>query len=769
MAFVVLQATGCGSVIDDHLCGSAGCEWSTEEWGRLAALSGLPATAPADPSNRYVGDAAAQALGKQWFFDTRFAGTATLVDQLKRPVPYARAAKGTTMAVSCATCHDLDNAGIDDTSSPNNISIGAGWFDVNAQSTMNAAFYQLSFWDGRVDSLWAQALAATEGGVSMNGSRLQVAWAINDHYHDAFQAAFPDVTLPMTGTATALAATLQTTGAGAGQCTPVNGACPDGCRTTADAAGGAPGCWPRFPLQGRPGSKPGCQVGDASEPFGDAWDCMDPDDQAIVTRIFVDYGKAVAAYEAQLISRDSPFDRYVAAGPDSGLISPQAEQGAKLFVGKAACSDCHNTPLLSDNRFHDIGVPQLGPGVPTEAECPAGGVCDCVETPATVDGAGNTVPAKAAKNCLPWGGRDGIAKLAKNPFLRTSAWSDDPADTSRQRFVSMSPDDVPAGAWRTPTLRDVALTAPYMHDGVYATLEEVIDHYDRGGAAGGAVGVPAAQIKPLFLTSEEKSDLVEFLKTLTGEPTAPGPSHPAGAAMRRVAWRPLAPGLILLLAPAAQAAPGRAVAQAGTGAPALAAQPDEGAAAAPATGDTADDESLEEAATPLSERIHDLETRLEQTRQVAVGRTPRVTVGGYIDARLLRPAGRRLGHHPDSRPEPALPRVRGQVRLGVPGRHPGARRQLAGRGGRPGRRRRRRPLRQHPLGRGAGLHLNEVNLTLTAALSSNGAGHRQRQLRPAQRVELLAGRLRWTSTWRSSSGCPPRRRSPRSSSARWTR
>jgi len=514
MSTVVLQATGCGRWVDDHLCGSAGCEWSEEEWGRLSALSGLPDTAPADASNRYVGDSAAEALGKKWFFDTRFAGTATLVDQLKRPVPYARAAKGATMAVACVTCHDLANGSIDDTSSPGNVSIGAGWFDVNAQPTLNAAFYQLSFWNGRVDSLWAQALAATEGGVSSNSTRLHVAWVISDLYRSDFQAAFPDAPLPMTGTAAALMTTLQ----GDGQCMLANGSCPDGCRSAPDSGGGTPGCWPRFPLQGKPGSKAGCQVGDTSEPFADAWDCMDPADQETVNRIFVNYGKAIAAYEAKMISRNSAFDKYVAAGPDSGLISPQAQQGAKLFVGKAACSDCHNTSLFSDNDFHDIGVPQTGAGVPTEAECPAGGVCDCVETPASTDVNGNPIAAKAAKNCLPWGGRDGIAKLAKNAFLRTSVWSDDSTDMSRQRFVSMSPDELPAGAWRTPTLRDVALTAPYMHDGVFATLEQVIDHYDRGGAAGGAVGVPAAQIKPLLLTDEEKSDLVEFLKTLTGEP-----------------------------------------------------------------------------------------------------------------------------------------------------------------------------------------------------------------------------------------------------------
>jgi cytochrome c peroxidase len=84
------------------------------------------------------------------------------------------------------------------------------------------------------------------------------------------------------------------------------------------------------------------------------------------------------------------------------------------------------------------------------------------------------------------------------------------------------------GAWRTPSLRNVALTAPYMHDGLYQTLEEVIEHYNRGGDGSGA-GAAAADggaggdrlavpIKPLDLADDERHDLVAFLKTLTGAP-----------------------------------------------------------------------------------------------------------------------------------------------------------------------------------------------------------------------------------------------------------
>jgi cytochrome c peroxidase len=106
-------------------------------------------------------------------------------------------------------------------------------------------------------------------------------------------------------------------------------------------------------------------------------------------------------------------------------------------------------------------------------------------------------------------------------------WSDDPTDTAAQRaYYTRSTDVSLKGAWRTPSLRDVALTSPYMHDGVYRTLEEVVWHYNVGGAPSGSGQFDkplahAVQIKPLGLRDDELADLVEFLKTLTGEPLAP--------------------------------------------------------------------------------------------------------------------------------------------------------------------------------------------------------------------------------------------------------
>ena len=120
----------------------------------------------------------------------------------------------------------------------------------------------------------------------------------------------------------------------------------------------------------------------------------------------------------------------------------------------------------------------------------------------------------AGKGCLPWGALDGLTKLRAGKTLRSSVYSDNMGDTSRSDELTRPLTSALEGAWRTPTLRNVALTAPYMHDGLYETLEEVVAHYNRGGDPG-APGVRAVQIRPLGLTDGEQGDLVAFLHTLT--------------------------------------------------------------------------------------------------------------------------------------------------------------------------------------------------------------------------------------------------------------
>lgn len=486
----------CGEA-DRTLCAEETCTFTADEWKQLQSLANLPEAPPADPSNKYATLPAAQALGQKLYFDPRFSGNATQVDSLRRPVPYARAAKGQPTNISCSTCHDPARAGADFTSDPNYVSIGAGWYDVNSQQTVNAAYYGIVYWNGRNDSLWAQIIAVAESFVSMGSNRLKIAWLLKDKYQAEYEAVFTEHPLPFTTASSVVAAEVGTNG----QCNLVAGACPADCRSVT-GTDGMTSCWPRFPLEGRPGTTAGCQAGSTTEPFGDAFDCMDAADQKLITRAYVNFSKAIAAYEQTLVSRESAFDKWIAAGPKSDLLSAAQIRGAKVFVGKGSCIDCHNTPLLSDSQFHNVGAPQQGSVVPTTADCRAGGVCDCVNN----------------KNCLPNGALDGLTKLHSNGFRRDSTWSDDPTDKSHQPYLDLNLDDTLKGAWRTPSLRDVELTAPYMHDGAYKTLEEVVWRYNLGGSTAEVVGNKSVQIQPLDLSDAEQADLVAFLRSLTGAP-----------------------------------------------------------------------------------------------------------------------------------------------------------------------------------------------------------------------------------------------------------
>ena len=146
-----------------------------------------------------------------------------------------------------------------------------------------------------------------------------------------------------------------------------------------------------------------------------AWEVERKKPKAMVTRILVNWAKAIAAYEYKLNSSESAFDEFVAEGPGSGRISAAAQRGARLFVGKAGCVDCHLGPQFTDDQFHNIGVPQAGVTVPLIADCPMGNPdCDCSPT---------------GSKCAPWGAYDGLRRLRSkaNRWLRTGDWSGQPA------------------------------------------------------------------------------------------------------------------------------------------------------------------------------------------------------------------------------------------------------------------------------------------------------------------------------------------------------
>jgi len=181
-----------------------------------------------------------------------------------------------------------------------------------------------------------------------------------------------------------------------------------------------------------------------------------------------------------MVSRDAPFDTWVAG--DCDAIDDSAQRGALLFVGKARCTNCHSGSHFSDDGFHNLGVPQ---GVPANVD--QGRFADA----ASLLGAAAITAA-------------------------TAPWTDDAAEGARRRAGLTNPmPESTRGAFRTPDLRGVAETAPYMHSGQFATLEAVVDFYNFGGGTP-VVGTRDPLLVPLGLTAEETTDLVAFLRTLTG-------------------------------------------------------------------------------------------------------------------------------------------------------------------------------------------------------------------------------------------------------------
>ena len=170
-----------------------------------------------------------------------------------------------------------------------------------------------------------------------------------------------------------------------------------------------------------------------------------------VTIVGITY--AIAAFEKTLITGQASFDRFLYG--DMEAMTPSAQRGMALFQDEAKCAFCHKGFTLTDFDFHNIGVPPLP-----------------------------------------------IASGRKNSA---------PEDVGRFGVTRHSED---RGSFKTPSLRNVAQTAPYMHNGVMETLAEVIEFYNKGGGKNPNLDV---QIEPLGLTKEEKKDLVEFLIALTSD------------------------------------------------------------------------------------------------------------------------------------------------------------------------------------------------------------------------------------------------------------
>ncbi len=202
------------------------------------------------------------------------------------------------------------------------------------------------------------------------------------------------------------------------------------------------------------------------------------------------YGRilnAVAAFVTSLRSRDVPLDRCLMG--EEGALSEPAQRGLELFRGKGGCIRCHDGPMLSDGKFHSLGL----------------------EPNRDIFG-------------------DPLRHITFRRFFRTLGVPHSHAlrEDVGLYGVTKQRDDI--GRMRTPTLREIANTAPYMHDGQLATLEAVIDFYDEGG---GPQAGRDPLVEPLGLSDNEKTDLAAFLRSLSGTPVEVEPFTPPPYRLRQ--------------------------------------------------------------------------------------------------------------------------------------------------------------------------------------------------------------------------------------------
>jgi cytochrome c peroxidase len=363
-------------------------------------------------------------LGQLLFFDRAVSGPIEYADPFLANDPSSLGNNGEVGKIACADCHDPAAFFIDTRTRPGNLSLGAkGRTRHNAMSTVNVSLKSvvaranceqdgtdplecgLVFsWTGKYPTAGEVLQLAGAGAMNSSGERLSQVIRDNDRYRALYLAAFRGV--------------------------------PQICDDTGF-----------------------CEC----PPFGV---CHAPSPgEGVEEDVFTNVSLAFETYLRHLNSINSPFDRYIATPGVVGRTMPdvvgfgEAERrGLAVFLGKGMCVDCHHGPLLSDLKFHNTGVSQIGPNV------------------IAVDGG-------YGDEEFPGGFEVPDSRL---------------------------------GEFLTPPLRHVAKTAPYMHAGQYGTLTEVIEFYRRGGDRQGFSGTKDGRIQPLEITDDEARDLETFLRALTG-------------------------------------------------------------------------------------------------------------------------------------------------------------------------------------------------------------------------------------------------------------
>jgi len=200
--------------------------------------------------------------------------------------------------------------------------------------------------------------------------------------------------------------------------------------------------------------------------------------------VFVNVGKALATFQETLVSGRTPFDQFrdaLARGdpPSAWRYSEPAQRGLALFIGKAACTNCHAGPNFTNGEFFTTGLSRFAPQ-------------------------GKPDPGR----------NEGVRELLKSRFNLLGPYNDDTSGASAARTRKVSMEKVSVGEFKVPSLRNLVLTAPYGRDGSVETIAEVVRHYANLDPVRlhAKDGKPA---KPLNLTAAEQTDLVVFLESLS--------------------------------------------------------------------------------------------------------------------------------------------------------------------------------------------------------------------------------------------------------------
>lgn len=351
-------------------CSKPGPSWTDAERAQIAALSlsrlGPP---PPDPGNAVAELPEAVALGEKLFFDMALSGNGK---------------------VACASCHEPARAFTDGRA----LARGIREAQRNAPSLVGAAWSRWQFWDGRADSLWAQATGPLLDAAEMGASPAHVAEVVVARYGSGFETLF-----------------------------------------------GKP---PKDPM-----------------------------------RAVVNAGKVLDAYLRTLRPARARFDDFadaLAAGaPGEGALSRIEQRGLKVFLGTGQCLRCHHGPLLTNHGFHNTGLSPL------------------------------RRPADRGR-------ATGLPQVLASSLNCAGAFSDAARrDCPHLQYARVGGAEL-IGAFKAPSLRNVAATAPYMHDGRFATLGEVLDHYNRAPGIGLENG--HTELFPLGLDAAELADLEALLRAL---------------------------------------------------------------------------------------------------------------------------------------------------------------------------------------------------------------------------------------------------------------